>query len=50
MMVWKGRYVDNQKPFVVGGKALLSAIILIAMTVLSVEWGGRLGLLPRFVA
>jgi hypothetical protein len=49
-MVWRGRYVDKQRPFVFGGKPILSLILAIAMTVLSVEWGGRLGLLPRFVA
>jgi len=47
MMVWKGRYIDKQKPFVWGGKACLSLVMCIAVTVLSVEWGGRLGLLPR---
>mmetsp|Transcript_1393 Transcript_1393/g.4018 ORF Transcript_1393/g.4018 Transcript_1393/m.4018 type:complete len:846 (-) Transcript_1393:186-2723(-) len=50
LMAWKGRYTDKLKPFVVGGKPMLAMVLLIAVTVLSVEWGGRLGLLTPLAA
>jgi len=47
-MTWKGRYVQGKTSFVKGGKPMLTLVMLVAVTVLSVDWGGRLGLIGRF--
>ncbi len=44
MMVWRGRYAQGQKPWVFGGKLLLVGMTLLAVTVMAVEWGSKLGL------
>jgi hypothetical protein len=48
LMAWKGRYIMGKKSFVIGGKPVLGLILCVAFTVLSVDWGGRLGLIARF--
>mmetsp|Transcript_42704 Transcript_42704/g.76561 ORF Transcript_42704/g.76561 Transcript_42704/m.76561 type:complete len:111 (+) Transcript_42704:2281-2613(+) len=48
LMAWKGRYILGKKSFVIGGKPVLGLILCVAFTVLSVDWGGRLGLIARF--
>jgi len=48
LMTWKGRYVQGKTSFVKGGKPMLTLVMLVAVTVLSVDWGGRLGLIGRF--
>lgn len=50
MMTWKGRYFDKNKPFVFGGKLMLSTVMCVAIMVLGVEWGGKLRIIPRAVA
>ena len=38
LMVWKGRYRDDERPWLPGGKPLLVAIISVATCVISFEW------------
>ena len=38
LMVWKGRYRDDERPWLPGGKPLLVAIMSVATCVISSEW------------
>eukprot|EP00899_Mesostigma_viride_P013168 jgi/Mesvir1/21852/Mv04233-RA.1 len=43
IMVWSGRYVRGKKPWLPGGRLLLSLVVALAVCVISVEWSKKLG-------